>query len=314
MTMSKWRRAGVSLTAVAVVAGIAGCQGGSGEKKAAETPKRPETQSRAAVTQVLTAAYKKTAAAKTAKVHMTMSMPAGVEDGGDMEMSGVMGWNPTLMDITMKGSMFEAPPDAPDAPDQIRMVWLDDTMYMNMGAMPAKEMDGKHWVKFDLGAAAEASGDKAMQRKMTAGLENMNQDPAEQLAMLLDSPNVKHIGAEKIDGVEAQHYKGTLTLEEMMASNKSLDVLSEKERADILANMKKSGVKGYDTEVWVNEDDYPVKMDIAIDSPEGKLKMVAKYSDYGAKAAVKAPPAGDTFDLMEMMKELGEGPESEGQV
>jgi hypothetical protein len=310
MTMSAWTRAGVSLTAVAVVVGVAGCQGGDGEKKAAETPRKTETQSRAAVTQVLTAAYKKTSAAKSAKVRMTMTMPAAMDGGGTMEMSGVMGWDPTLMDMTMKGSMFKADPDAPD---QIRMVWLNNAMYMDMGAKAAKDMDGKRWMKLDLGAAAEASGDKALQKQMTGSLESMNQDPAQQLAMLLESPNLKHIGAEKIDGVEAQHYKGTLTLDEMVASNKSLKALSEKERKDLLANMKKSGIKGYDTEVWVNQDNYPVKMDIGMDSPEGKVKIVASYSDYGTKATVQAPPAGDTFDLMERLKKAGEGMESAGQ-
>ncbi|MGW3624300.1 hypothetical protein [Streptomyces sp. NPDC000880] len=306
MTMSAWTRAGVSVTAVAV---IAGCQGGTAEKKAAGTARETGTQSRAAVTQVLTAAYKKTSAAKSAKVRMTMAMPAAM-DGGTMEMSGVMGWDPTVMDMTMKGSMFKADPDAPE---QIRMVWLNNAMYMDMGAKAAENMDGKRWMKLDLGAAAEASGDKALQKQMTGSLESMNQDPAQQLALLLESPNLKHIGAEKIDGVEAQHYKGTLTLDEMVASNKSLKTLSEKERGGLLANMKKSGIKGYDTEVWVNQDNYPVKMDIGMDSPEGKVKIVANYSDYGAKATVQAPPAGDTFDLMEMMMKLGEGMESAGQ-
>ncbi|MFF4231511.1 hypothetical protein [Streptomyces sp. NPDC001820] len=312
MSMSAWMRAGVSLTAVAVVVGVAGCQGGDGEKKAAGTPGKTEAESRAAVTQVLTAAYKKTSAAKSAKVSMTMTMPATVDGGGTMEMSGVMGWDPTVMDMTMKGSMFKADPDAPE---QIRMVWLNNAMYMDMGAkasIASKAMDGKRWMKFDLGAAAEASGDKALRKQMTGSLENMNQDPAQQLALLLESPNLKHVGAEKIDGVQAQHYKGTLTLDEMVASNKSLKTLSEKERKDLLATMKKSGIKGYDTEVWVNGDNYPVKMDIGIDSPQGMTKIVANYSDYGAKATVQAPPAGDTFDLMEMLKKVGKGMESAG--
>jgi hypothetical protein len=303
MTMSTWRRAGVSLTAVAVVVGIAGCQGGSGEKKAAETPKKPETQSRAAVTQVLTAAYEKTAAAKSAKVRMTVTMPATMKDGGTTEMTGVMGWNPSVMDLTMSGSSFSGP----GMPEKMRMLMADGVMYIDGGAEAAKEMDGKRWIKFDLAAAAKQAGDKKLQKQMTAGMENLNQDPAQQLKVLLGSPNVKHLGSAKVDGVQAEHYKGTLTLEEMMASNKMLDTFSEQDRKKLLDNMKKTGIKGYDTEVWVNEDDYPVRMDVGMDSPEGKVKMVAHYSDYGSAATVKAPPAGETFDFMEMMKELGEG-------
>ncbi|MFG2170666.1 hypothetical protein ACGFMO_04625 [Streptomyces niveus] len=297
MTMSAWGRVGVSLTAVAVVAGVAGCQGGdSGSKKAGGS----------SVTEVLTAAYEKTAAAKSAKVSMTMSMPqgmAGAAGGGDMEMSGIMGWDPMMMDLTVTGSMMQA---EPDAPDEIRMLWVKNAMYMDMGAEAAKDMDGKRWMKLDLAAAAEASGDPAVTKELTGGMENMNQDPAQQLALLLDSPNVKHVGSEKVDGVEARHYKGTLTVDEMLESNEGLDVLSAKERKDLLAGIEKSGIKGYDTEVWVNEDDYPVKMIVGMDTPQGEVKISANYSDYGAKASVQTPPAADTVDLFEMLGGLGD--------
>lgn len=297
MTMSAWGRVGVSLTAVAVVAGVAGCQGGdSGSKKAGGS----------SVTEVLTAAYEKTAAAKSAKVSMTMSMPqgmAGAAGGGDMEMSGVMGWDPMMMDLTVTGSMMQA---EPDAPDEIRMLWVKNAMYMDMGAEAAKDMDGKRWMKLDLAAAAEASGDPAVTKELTGGMENMNQDPAQQLALLLDSPNVKHVGSEKIDGVETRHYKGTLTVDEMLESNEGLDVLSAKERKDLLATIEKSGIEGYDTEVWVNEDDYPVKMIVGMDTPQGEVKISANYSDYGAKASVQTPPAADTVDLFEMLGGLGD--------
>ncbi|MGW7367681.1 hypothetical protein ACWGI8_30735 [Streptomyces sp. NPDC054841] len=301
MSMSAWKRAGVSLTAVAVIAGVAGCQDGDGGKKTA-APGKAAPQSQGSVTEVLQAAYKKTAAAKSAKVRMTMSMPAGMDGGGTMEMTGVQGWNPTVMDFTMKGSMLKA--GDPDAPEQMRMVWLDNVMYMDMGAKNAAQMDGKRWMKMDLKAAAEASGDKALQQQMTGSLENMNQDPAQQLALLLGSPSVKHVGAEKVDGVQTQHYKGTLTFEEMVKANKSLDVLSEKERKDLVANVKKAGIKGYDTEVWVNEDNYPVKMVVGMKMPQGTVHMTANYSDYGAKATVQAPPAKDTLDLFKMLKDL----------
>ncbi|MFJ6635482.1 hypothetical protein ACIQMR_29415 [Streptomyces sp. NPDC091376] len=306
MGMSAWKRAGVSLTAVAVVAGVAGCQdgdeGGSGKKKAAEAPKS-QVQTQGEITEVIQAAYRKTSEAKSAKVRMTMSMPVGAGGGeGTIELSGVQGWDPAVMDVTMKGSALSA--GDPDAPSQVRMVLVDNAMYMDMGAKQAAEMDGKRWMKLDFKAAAEVAGSEAMKKQMTGSLENMNQDPAQQLALLLDSPNLKHIGPEKVDGAPAQHYKGTLTFEEMVDANKSLEVLSEKERKELVANVKKAGVKGYDTELWVNEDNFPVKMVIGIKTPQGTVDMTAHYSDYGAKATVQAPPAKDTFDLFTMLKEL----------
>ncbi|CAL9547831.1 hypothetical protein SUDANB15_04352 [Streptomyces sp. enrichment culture] len=314
MGMSAWKRAGVSLTAVAVVAGVAGCQDGDGggKKKAADSSEsRVQTQNE--MTEVLQAAFKNTSEAKSSKVRMTMSMPAGVEGGGTMELSGVQGWDPAVMDVTMKGSALTA--GDPDAPEQVRMIMLDNAMYMDMGEKQAAEMDGKRWMKMDFAAIAEESGDAELQKQMTSGMENMNQDPAQQLALLLESPNLKHVGPEKVDGVQTQHYKGTLSFEEMLDANKSFDMLSEKEREELTANVKKSGLKGYDTQVWVNEDNYPVKMVVGMKMPQGTMNMTAHYSDYGAKADVQAPPAGETFDLMEMLKELeGLGAESEASL
>ncbi|MFI9613202.1 hypothetical protein ACIHCM_16265 [Streptomyces sp. NPDC052023] len=290
-------RAGIAaLAALTLAGGAVGCGAGKGDGASGSR----------SVQQVLTVAYEKTAEAKSAKVEMTMSMPAGMDD---MTMSGVMGWDPTVMDVTMKGSMLGAEPDMPDA---VRMVWRDEVMYMDMGDSAALEMDGKSWMKLDLKAAAEAAGDPALTRQMTSGLDNMNQSPAEQIALLLESPNLKHVGSEKVDGVDAEHYKGTLTVKEMMESNKSLDFLEPGDRKQLLENVEKSGIKGYDTEVWVNEDDLPVRMDVTMTSSAGDVDMSMKLSDYGAKAEVEVPPAAETFDLIEMLEGLGEAASGEG--
>ncbi|MFI5565936.1 hypothetical protein ACIA6T_00880 [Streptomyces sp. NPDC051740] len=304
MGMAAWKRVGVCLTAAAVVAGVAGCQDGDGggtKKKAADSAESG-VQTQNEMTKVLQAAFRNTSEAKSSKVRMTMTTPAGVDGGGTMELSGVQGWDPAVMDVTMKGSMLTA--GDPDAPERVRMIMLDNVMYMDMGAKQAAEMDGKRWMKMDFAAIAEASGDPEIQKQMTGGLENMNQDPAKQLALLLESPSLKHVGPEKVDGVQTQRYKGTLSFEEMIDANKSFDLLSEKEREDLIATAKKSGLKGYDTQVWVNEDNYPVKMAVGMKTPQGTMNMTANYSDYGAKAEVEAPSASETFDLMEMLKEL----------
>ncbi|MFD5656623.1 LolA-like protein [Streptomyces hirsutus] len=312
MGMSAWKRASVCVAAVTVVAGVTSCQAGDGgtKDKAAE----PKVLSRGEATEVLRAAFKKTTEAKSAKVRMTMSMPASMQGMGDMagaagdgtmEMTGVQGWDPAVMDMTIKGSDL-AGLDS-DAPSEIRMIMLDNVMYADMGAKQAAEMDGKRWMKLDFRAMAEEAGSKELQKQITGSLESMNQDPAQQLALLLESPNLKHVGPQKVDGVQAQHYKGTLTFEEIVKGNGSLDFLSEKEREELIANAEKSGVKGYDTEVWVNEDDYPVKMVLGMKSDEGTVDITTHYSDYGARATVEAPPAKDTVDLFEMLQGLGEG-------
>ncbi|MFG2872255.1 hypothetical protein [Streptomyces sp. NPDC048338] len=312
MGMSAWKRAGVSLTAVAVVAGVAGCQDGDGAKKAADAPVRGHAQGQEAVTKVIRAAYLKTADARSAKVRMSLSMPAAVEGGGGIELTGIQGWNPGVMDITVKGSMLGAA--GPGAPEQTRMILLDDALYMDVGAKQAAEMDGKRWMKLDLEAAAQVGGGKGLQKQMTGGLENMNQDPAQQLALLLKSPDLKHLGAEKVDGTEAQHYKGTLTFEDMLDANEAYDdLIPAKDRETVIAGAKKAGIEGYDTELWVDEDGYPVKMAVGMTTPQGTMSMTAHYSDYGTRAAVQAPPAKDTVDLFAMLKDLGGGSSGAGR-
>lgn len=304
MPMSVWKRAGVGLTAAAVVVGVAGCGGGDedGKKKAVDSV-QSEVQTQNEMTKVLRAAFKKTSEAKSSKVRMTMEMPAGLDGGGTVEMSGVQGWDPAVLDVTMKGSALAMA--GPESPEQMHMIMLDQALYMDMGPEAAADMDGKRWMKMDFGAIADASDDPAVQKQLTGGMENMNQDPAQQLALLLESKSLKHVGPEKIDGVQTQHYKGTLSIEEMLDANEELDgVLTDEEREQLVAEMKKTGLKGYDTEVWVNEDNYPAKVVIGMQLNEGPVKVTAHYSDYGAAADAKAPAADETFDFMEMLKEL----------
>lgn len=306
MKVSVRKRLGVPAAAVALLAGVAGCQGGDG-KKAADAPAGQPQWSSAA--QVIQTAYEKTAAAKSAKVRMTMTLPEGVggaaAGAGEMEMTGVLGWDPGTMDITVTGGgPLGGGEGAADSGD-FRMVMVDDVMYMDMGDKAPAELGGKRWMKLDFKALGEKTGDAALQKQLTGSLENMNQDPARQLAVLLGSPSLKHVGPEKVDGVETQHYKGTLSVEEMLDANEALDDLfTEQEREQLVANMKKTGLKGYDTEIWVNEDDYPAKMVVGMTTAQGTMKMTSHFSDYGAEVDVEAPPAGETFDFMEMLKEL----------
>ncbi|MGV4927146.1 hypothetical protein [Streptomyces sp. BHT-5-2] len=288
------RRTGASLVAVAALAGVASCQQTSGK---ADGPGRSAERT---PVQALDAAYRKTAAAKSAKVTMSMSMPAGLPDGGETKLSGVMGWDPMVMDVTMSESPLGG---RSDGAEKSHMVWLDDTVYVDLGK-PSEAFGGKRWGKFDLRAAAAQSGDNALMRQVTAGLDDMNQDPAQQLALLLGSPDVKHLGTGEVNGERAEHYRGSLAVEDGLASLKSVKHLTDEQREKLVANVKKSGIKSYDYDVWVNGHDYPVKMAVDVKTPQGTVKSTADYSDYGTKAAVQAPPAADTADVLAALRDL----------
>ncbi len=230
---------------------------------------------------------------------MTMSTPAAIKNGNNAKVSGVMGWNPTVMDVTVEDGATGA---GTGQGDKSHMIWVDNVMYTE--GKP-EDLGGKKWAKVDLMAAAKEAGAGAQALKqMTAGLEDMNQDPAQQLAILLNSPDIEHAGSGDIGGVRAEHYKGSLPVEAALKSNKSVEALTSQQREKLLANVKKSGIKSYDYDVWVNSDDYPVKMGVRMNTPQGAIDLAVNYSDYGAKAAVEAPPAGETADLIKMLKEM----------
>ncbi|MEU6340630.1 hypothetical protein ABZ883_06700 [Streptomyces sp. NPDC046977] len=294
MSMSAGKRASAGLAAAAVVVGLAGCQSGD----AGTGGKAGALQTRSEAVQFIRAAFTKTSEAKSAKVRMTVTTPPGMPDSGTAQLSGVQGWDPAVMDMVAKGSALTG--DASEVPSQVHMKLVDGALYTDLGPGQAATMGGKHWMKLDFKAAA-ASGNAETQKQLAAGLENMNQDPSEQLAVLLESPSLEHLGSEKVGGVQAEHYKGTLTFEEMLDAGKSASGLSEKQRADLLAATKKMGIKGYDTEFWVNSDHYPVRMAVGMKMAKGTVRVRADYSDYGAAATVEAPPAKDTVDLFGML-------------
>lgn len=310
MSVYRKKTVGAALAAVLLVGGATACESGKKDDagKAAGSSAQPDKPAAGGnATEALTAAYKKTSEAKSAKVRMTMSMPAGVEGGGTIEMTGVQGWDPEVMDITMKGGL-----SAGESVDSMRMIMTNNVMFMEMPAdSPMSEgMEGKRWMKLDMNAAAAAAAEDSEAMKALGGLGGVggmdqSQDPAKQLALLLASPNVKHVGSEKVEGTDAEHYKGTLSFDEMLAANGSAKALTEAERTKLTEAMKKSGIKGYDMDVWVNKDGYPVHMKVGIGMPQGTMNMDAYYSDYGSAATVQTPPENETLDLFAMLKELG---------
>ncbi|MGW0748290.1 hypothetical protein [Streptomyces sp. NPDC002587] len=309
MSVYRKKTVGAALAAVLLVGGATACENDKKDDSGKAAPGAPAQPSApgagGSAIEALTAAYKKTSAAKSAKVRMTMSMPASLGGSGStVEMTGVQGWDPQVMDITVKGALTPG-----SGAESMRMIMSNDVMFMEMPADSPMSagLDGKRWMKLDIKAAAEASGDaEALKKLGGVGGMDQSQDPAKQLALLLSSPNVKHLGAEKADGTDTEHYKGTLTLAEMLAANESAKALPEADRTKLVDAMKKSGIVDYDMDVWVDKDGYPVHMKVGVRMPQGTMNMDAHYSDYGSAATVQAPPENETLDLFAMLKQLGD--------
>jgi hypothetical protein len=171
----------------------------------------------------------------------------------------------------------------------IRMMMSGTTMYMDLGDAAAAKLGGKHCMKMDLSKAAGGAG--------LSGLNSgSGNDPATQLALFTSSGDVKRVGTETVDGVQATHYAGTVDLAKL-AGNDNAQLKS------LLSQTSKIGLSSLTLDLWVNDQNLPVKIhESSPASSSVQFDVTVDYSDYGTTpVVVTPPPASDTNDLSGMV-------------
>ncbi|TDC21115.1 hypothetical protein E1265_18890 [Streptomyces sp. 8K308] len=302
--MRSIHRAALSAAAVVLVGATAACGGSDeGDEGAFGGERGGEATSGDAFTAVQAAA-ESTTEVTSAGFTATTSGPAAA--GGAVEMSGVMSWGDDLvMDATVSGEALQMDPESPS---EMRMIMLGDVMYMNMGESFAAEFYGREWMMMDMGALAEESGDPTLAQAMDLGLSESNQDPASQMALLLQSPDIESVGEEEIDGVTTEHYQGTVSVEDALQNNGAGDLFTEEELQQLTDSMEQQGIESYDIDVWVDENDFPIQIRQAFESTMGPVTTEVRYTDLGADVDVAAPEEGSYVDFMELMESMGATP------
>ncbi|APE23322.1 MULTISPECIES: hypothetical protein [Streptomyces] len=263
--------------ALAVVAGVAGCQDGDGGTKApgasaTAQPSAQRTQSPEEAAQAVRAAYTKAAAAKSAKVEMRLLVADDRAPGGST-FAGVQAWGPSAADLKVYDSSYLA--EIPGAPVETQVRSVGGATYVDLGTGLSAQTGGKRWLKVE---AATAGGDE-LSLQLTGGLAAVNMDLPKELGLLAASPAVRHIGPGTRGYVEgAQGYEGELSGGKLM-------------------------------QVWIGADGYPLKTAVHTDTPGGgaKTSVSTTYSDFGAKAAFRTPPAEDTIAFPDLLKRLVRG-------
>ncbi|WP_062207517.1 hypothetical protein [Streptomyces sp. NBRC 109706] len=292
-------RAAAGIAGVALLAGTAACGSDDGPTEGGGGGERSVSDAASA----LQAAAETTSEMTSARFEGRMSAPASA--GGEMTMDGVMSWDSALvMEMAVQSEELAA---TPGAPQEMTIRWLDNVMYMNMGEEFAAEMEGREWLSLDLTAIAEETGDQAMVDALTMGLESTNQDPAQQMGIMLQSPGIEEVGEETLDGVETRHYQGTVTVEDAIAgdSGGATATLTDAELEQLVEMMEQQGIESYDIDVWIDENDLPVRIVQSYDSNEGPIEYEMRYFDYNTDIAVEAPPADSVFDFMDLLAEMG---------
>lgn len=180
-----------------------------------------------------------------------------------------------------------------------------NVMYMNLGPDAAAK-NGKPWVKLDAAEMAKLDKTGAVQQyqKMAEQGSEGQQDPAAQLALLQKSGDIREIGKETVNGVPATHYAGKVDLKVLQANNAASMGLKEKDFEQLTKTFNQFGVKTADIDLWIGDDQLPVKQTTAITvKAQGQSADVSTSIDYvkwNVDVDVTPPPADQTVSIAEL--------------
>ncbi|WP_406496597.1 hypothetical protein OG936_20915 [Streptomyces sp. NBC_00846] len=291
MRTSTVRRVGLSVAVAAALTSVAAC-GGSDDKGGEN---RGSAVVKADPIAALLDVQKKTGGESSAKVEGTTQMGAIMS----MKQTGTVDWTDGLtgtMEITYTGGTMADAMKQNGGTGAMQARYFKDGYAVNMGEAFARQAGGKHWINYayaDLAKLAGASGE-AMKQQM------QNTTPDQGVKSLLASGDVKKVGQEDVRGVSTTHYSGTVDVAALTAKNSRLD-------ADQLDQLKKqlndAGITTEQVDIWVDENDLLVKKTERGQMKTGELNSTVYYSDYGTKVAVEAPPANDTVDFTDLVKQ-----------
>jgi hypothetical protein len=272
-------KSALALLAVGAIA-LSGCNSSVSEKPSGGSDVLAALRTESAT--ALQTALTKTKDAKT--VSFTMS---GVAEGEKINGSGAIeyGAAPKAEFTTV---------DAAGEKTLIRMIGT--AVYTEIPVKERAEMDGKSWLKLDLAELVKLGGGDADNSELLRQTREM--DPSEQLKALLGSGGLKVVGEEKIDGVPTVHYSRVQTPEEFMAQ--LAEKVGQQPQAKAIETLKKSGVTQIAVDVWVDEKYQPRRARTVM----GKSDVTIDFRDYGKAVTVATPPAAQTADLAEMLKQL----------
>ncbi|MFJ9814031.1 hypothetical protein ACIRU3_01925 [Streptomyces sp. NPDC101151] len=292
------RRVTLSVAVMTALAGVAACgseDSGKGDKAVGRSVTHVSPLA------ALRSAEKSTDKAESAKVRSSTS----IGDTMSMTANGALAWGDGLkgnLTITYTGGkMADAMRQAGSTSMEAR--YLPDAYYAKMSEKFAQQFGGKHWIKYAYDDLAKLGGGSGAYLKD----QMQNTTPNQSVKLLLASGDVKKVGQEKVSGVDATHYSGTVNVADLADKNSNLT-------ADQLAGLKKqlsqAGVTTETVDIWVNDQDLLVKKVEKADMATGAMTSTAYYSDYGVKVSAEEPPAADTKDFKELMKSGGTGTSS----
>ncbi len=264
----------LSAFALAVTLGACGDNGGSSDNGGNGGGNSGGTVAAASLADLAKSIGDKTAETDTAHVKITANA-VGQEISGDGDVKFAE------QDVAM--SMDMSTPQG-----TMSMVFVENVFYIKL---PQELEPGKSWVKIDTNdendPIAKALG--GMTEQMSK-----NADPRAALAEFEKSGEITDSKEETLDGQKTTHYTITVDVEKMAANQTDPTMKSALEESI------KNGMKDFPVDIWVNEDDLPVrvKMDMPAPDPTGSgtdatVKMQMDYTKWGEPVEINAPDASE---------------------
>ncbi|WTX00871.1 hypothetical protein OG216_46380 (plasmid) [Streptomycetaceae bacterium NBC_01309] len=179
-------------------------------------------------------------------------------------------------------------PVPPEEDRRTETIVTPTSVYSSNGPEVSQLYNGKAWTMTTL-AARDGNGGQP-------------QDFASQLALLKRSGDVREVGTEMVDGVQATHYSGTISLALLYQNTAESTGMSEKEYAMLRQLWEALRFENVQIELWVGPDGLPVKQTTitttkSSGSPVASITSTTRYLAWGVPIDESLPPAEDTMKL-----------------
>jgi hypothetical protein len=269
------RKTGIALSALALAVTLGAC----GDKGSDNGGANPDGGGNAPAAMANVADLAKSIGDQTAEktsAHMVFTGDmAGQKLTGEGDVSFAAGNAAISMDVeTPEGAMS--------------MVLVDDIFYMKMPA--GQELEpGKPWLKIDPNSDsqfAELFGSLTEQLSQSA-------DPRKALEQFEEIGKITDSKEEDLNGEPTTHYTVTVDTKDLAAS---VDDPAQKEA------IEQSGLEEFTVDVWINEEDLPVRVSTDMAAPDGQggtapVKIQVDYTKWGEPVDITAPPADQVTEF-----------------
>lgn len=173
----------------------------------------------------------------------------------------------------------------------MRMVLIDNTLYMQLPEQERAQMGGKAWVKIS------ADGDDPISKMLGSMLKTVsdNVDVTKQIDQIKNAGTITKSAQETVDGQQVVHYWIDVDVQKLAASQ------TEELTKTALESLAKQGTKTLKYELWVRGDGLPAKFTTQMPVGTGQpVSVTVGFTDWGKPVSVQAPPADQVGEMPKM--------------